>query len=67
MKNVEGENYTISKIHKRVELQRHLSPGITSMSSGPAFLGSNARSATYWLGDLEKHPALCDLHFPTIK
>lgn len=64
MKNVDWENYTISKIYRRVKLQRHFSPGITSVSSGPLFLGSNARSATYCLGDLEKHPALYDILIP---
>ena len=59
-----GKNHTISKIYKSVELQRCFSPGITSISSGPPFLGSDVGSPTYWWGDLEKHPVLYDLPIP---
>lgn len=50
---VQWENSAISKIYERVDLQRSFSPGVTSVNSGPSFLGSNPRSVIYWLRTLE--------------
>lgn len=64
MKTVQCENYTISKIYERVDLQRSLSPGVTSMNSGPSLLGLNPRYAIYCIGDLEKYLELYDFPLP---
>lgn len=43
---------------------RHLSPDVTSRSSGPPFLGSDLRATIYLLGDLENILNSVPFHFP---
>lgn len=43
---------------------RYLSPDVTSMRSGPPFLGSDLRATSYMLGDLENILNSVPFHFP---